>query len=609
MIQAIGLTGALGDQGPAVDDLTFQASPGQVTVLFGGPGAGKTHAVRLMLRLARGRGTTLFRGRPLHRIPHPDREVGVVLGGPVGHPRRTLRGHLRMLAPTAGVPTSQADAVLDVVGLAAVADHRLGRCSRGMVLRLALATALLGDPHTLVLDTPLQRLSERDRAWLRGLLRGFAQAGGTVLATSNDAQETAAVADRVVTLGGGRLLADQPAADFARDRLRSRVAVRSPQADRLAVVLAGEFPTPASSHDTAEQPLTVVRRSSDRLEVYGSSCVRVGETAHRHGIPLHRLEAETSCAHEGPAEKTASPETRALAVPAGRAAGADHRPGAAPALVPRPSRPVRYELRRIATTPAGWLLGTGAVLATCAVALLLGRPEQSALRAVTGWHEALPLPPVALAAGLLGALAFREERRYATLHPAYTGLRRRPPLVTAKALVNGALAVLLYLVCVLAAALVAVLRWGVAGGAALTAEGPGAVAAGGALALGCCWCGLLGAALTRSAVGGLGGLLALSVVAVPVTGTLAAGSTEGLGRGWEPLVTGPLTGDPLARAVILSSAALVCAWGLVAAIARARRAGRPGVRLSGRQGTASPQLRTPRGRPAAEVASTAQAVR
>ncbi|MGB8938771.1 MAG: ATP-binding cassette domain-containing protein, partial [Streptomyces sp.] len=153
MIQAIGLTSNPRQElPPAVDDVSFEARTGRVTALLGAQGAGKTTALRLMLEIQQGRGVTYFRGRPLHRITHPSREVGVLLGEVPGHPGRTVRGQLRMLCAAAGVPVQRADDVLEVVGLVSLRDQRLGTLSRGMDRRLGLACALLADPHTLVLD-------------------------------------------------------------------------------------------------------------------------------------------------------------------------------------------------------------------------------------------------------------------------------------------------------------------------------------------------------------------------------------------------------------------------------------------------------------------------
>ncbi|WP_244308638.1 ATP-binding cassette domain-containing protein, partial [Streptomyces monomycini] len=294
MIQAIGLTGGSREgRRPAVDDLSFEAPAGRITVLLGDEGAGKTTALRLMLQLESGRGVALFRGRPLHRVPNPAREIGVVFGDVPGHPGRTARGHLRMLSAAAGVPASRADDVLDVVGLSGLADEKLGAFSRGMDRRLGLAAALLGDPHTLLLDEPSRDVSPREAAWLHGLLQGYAAQGGAVLVTSSDARAAARLGHRVVTIEDGRLVADQTATDFARTRLRPRVVVRSPHADRLAALLVDEAQRARPGADPqARRAVEVVRESGSRIAVYGSSCAAVGDTAFRHGILVHRLADE-----------------------------------------------------------------------------------------------------------------------------------------------------------------------------------------------------------------------------------------------------------------------------------------------------------------------------
>ncbi|MGW2743689.1 ATP-binding cassette domain-containing protein [Streptomyces sp. NPDC001450] len=286
MIQALGLTSnPRKGHPPAVDDVSFEAPAGRVTVLLGVEGAGKTTALRLMLELQQGRGITYFRDRPLHQIAHPSREVGVLLGDVPGHPARSVRGHLRMLCAAAGVPARRADEVLEVVGLVSLREERLGTLSRGMDRRLGLACALLPDPHTLVLDDPADGLSAREARWLHGMLRAHATQGGTVLFTTADSKEAAREADRVVTLDGGRIVADQEAKEFARTRLRPRVAVRSPHAARLAALLAKEA-------RTDQRSVEVVREGGNRLSVYGSTTADVGETAFRHGILVHQLADE-----------------------------------------------------------------------------------------------------------------------------------------------------------------------------------------------------------------------------------------------------------------------------------------------------------------------------
>lgn len=286
MIQAFGLTSnPRKAHPPAVDDVSFEARAGQVTALLGRAGAGKTTTLKLMLELQHGRGITYFRGRPLHRIAHPAREVGVLLGDVPGHPARSVRGHLRMLCAASGVPARRADEVLEVVGLVSLREERLGTLSRGMDRRLGLACALLPDPHTLVLDEPTDGLSARETQWLHGMLRAHADQGGTVLFTTAEPKEAARTADRVITLDGGRLVADQEARVFARSRLRRRVAVRSPHAARLAALLTKDA-------RTARRSVEVVREGGNRLSVYGSTTADVGEIAFRHGILVHQLADE-----------------------------------------------------------------------------------------------------------------------------------------------------------------------------------------------------------------------------------------------------------------------------------------------------------------------------
>ncbi|MFF3600065.1 ATP-binding cassette domain-containing protein [Kitasatospora indigofera] len=280
MIQITGLTKVYRrGRPPALLDLTLDVRPGLVTALLGPEESGKSTALRLMLDLERGQGVTLFGGRTYRGLRRPEREVGVVLptvGGMAGHPGRTARGHLRMLAAAAGVPTGRADELLEQTRLAAVAGHRLRAFSPGMNRRLILAGALLGAPGTLVLDAPTEGLSPRNIEWFHSFLRSFAVAGGTVLVTTRTPQEAAQLADRVATLEQGRLVADQPVADFRRTRLRPEVSVRGPQMARLADLLLG-------------QGALVRRDGAVGLAVSGIGRTEIGELAYRHGILLHEL--------------------------------------------------------------------------------------------------------------------------------------------------------------------------------------------------------------------------------------------------------------------------------------------------------------------------------
>ncbi|GHC53094.1 ATP-binding cassette domain-containing protein [Streptomyces cinnamoneus] len=527
MIQAIGLTSVpRRHQPPVVDDLTFEARPGRVTVLLGEPGAGKTAALRLLLRLDPGRGVTLFRGRTLDRIPHPTREIGVMLGDVPGHPSRTARSHLRMLSAAAGVPVERADDVLEVVGLSGLADQRLGDFSLGMDRRLGLASALLGDPHTLVLDDPAHGLSPRETAWLHGLLRGYAAQGGAVLVTSRDAQEAGRIGDQVVTIDQGRLIADQDTAAFAGCRLRPRVTVQSPLANRLAHVLAAEADT--ADEVTGGPSVEVVHEGGSRISVYGSTCAAVGEAAFRHGILVHRLAEEVGDTGpvtplqradgrpaDTPADEAAAPE-KAVPRPA---ADAGEGPGGR-LTAPGPVWPLRYELRRATGVRTGWNVAAAALAASLVASVLLARTDASpSLRLLTGWPVWLPLPPAAFAAGLLGALAFGQEFRYPALAPDQGTVPRRLGLLGAKLVVTAGAALLL---AVASAGLdAAVLRLLFGRSAVLLADGWGVPLVGWAgLVLGCAWAGLLAAGLFRSTALGLVAVLAVPTVVVPVLGGL-----------------------------------------------------------------------------------------
>ncbi|MBF9073753.1 ABC transporter ATP-binding protein [Streptacidiphilus fuscans] len=282
--QAIGLTKSYRrGRPPALLDLSFDARPGQVTALLGPEGSGRTTTLRLALGLESGQGTALFHGRPYRRLPHPEREVGAVLSDadrPAGHPGRRARAHLRMMAAAAGVSARRADQLLEQTRLGPAAEHRLRTYSPGMTRRLQLAQALLGDPCTLILDEPTEGLSPKNVEWFHAFLRAFATGGGAVLVTLRSPQEAAVLADRVVTLDDGRLLADQPIDEFRRTRLRDEVSVRGPQVARLGDLLR-------------DSGVAVRREGGNAISVEGLSRTEIGELAFRHGILLHELADQT----------------------------------------------------------------------------------------------------------------------------------------------------------------------------------------------------------------------------------------------------------------------------------------------------------------------------
>ncbi|MFE9023669.1 ATP-binding cassette domain-containing protein [Streptomyces sp. NPDC007808] len=647
MIQAIGLTSdPRKELPPAVDDVSFEARAGHVTALLGASGAGKSTALRLMLELQRGRGITYFRGRPLHRIAHPSREVGVLLGDVPGHPARTVRGHLRMLCAAAGVPARRADEVLEVVGLVSLRDERLGTLSRGMDRRLGLACALLADPHTLVLDAPADGLSTRESRWLYGMLRAHATQGGTVLLTTTDPKEAARTADRVVTLERGRLVADQEAADFARTRLRPRVAVRTPHASRLAALLTKEA-------RAARRSVEVVREGGNRLSVYGSTCAAIGEIAFRHGVLVHQLADEIgdmgpSRPADAPTEAgvdeltaTATATVKADPIPAkaepipakaepipgetestpdesatdagtdtaGRCAtgtatktqtsgsrsstsSADRLPDLPPPIsvrsAPSPLRPLRYEIRRAAGVGTGFLTCAAVLVVSAVTAVLLARVGHTPRpRLYVAWPQELPLPPAALGAGLLGAIAFGDEFRHPALAADRGTVPRRLGLLVAKLLVTSVAALVLAVLTVGCDIEMLYLVYGrelaevPADWLSLSVSWIG-------LMVGCAWAGVLAAGLFRSTTAGLAAVVSVPVLLVPLVQKIMEGPSVRTAAGFplrvrEVLLSQwPFGGErylaavarviaqPVGGALTLSLAALLSAYLLTTLRSRVR---------------------------------------
>jgi ABC-2 type transport system ATP-binding protein len=213
-IQVKGLVKRFGPV-TAVDGLSFEVLPGTVTGFLGPNGAGKTTTLRMLLGLVKpDAGTALINGTAYRDLPEPLHEVGAVLEASSFHPGRTARAHLRIQALAAGVDLSRVYDVLDVTGLASAAGRRIGGFSLGMRQRLGIATALLADPEILILDEPANGLDPDGIRWLRGLLRGFAEEGGTVLVSSHLLAEIAQTVDSVVIIGSGRLLAQGPIASL-----------------------------------------------------------------------------------------------------------------------------------------------------------------------------------------------------------------------------------------------------------------------------------------------------------------------------------------------------------------------------------------------------------
>ena len=276
MITVRGLTKTFGSV-RAVDDLTFTVEPGTVTGFLGPNGAGKSTTMRMMLGLDRPTaGSALVLGQPYAALPTPLRQVGALLDANAMHPGRTGRGHLRILALSNGIPAARVDTVVDQVGLGQAAGRRVKSYSLGMRQRLGIAAALLGDPAVLLFDEPVNGLDLDGVRWIRSLFRGFADEGRTVLVSSHLMSEMQVVADRLVIVGRGRLVADATTQEVLHGLGGQRVRVRTPSAASLADALR-------------RTGATVERLGTDELDVVGLEAHEVGDVALAVRAPVHGL--------------------------------------------------------------------------------------------------------------------------------------------------------------------------------------------------------------------------------------------------------------------------------------------------------------------------------
>jgi ABC-2 type transport system ATP-binding protein len=256
----------------AVDTISFQAHPGQVTGFLGPNGAGKTTTMRMMVGLTEPTaGRVLIGGRPYRQIPNPGREVGILIDASAQHPGRTGRDVLTLGAATMGLPRTRADELLAAVGLTpAEAKRRVRDYSLGMRQRLGLAHALLGDPSVLILDEPANGLDPAGIRWMRSLLRNYADRGGTVLLSSHLLHEVELIADRLVLIGGGRIVADGDRASLqAANRGSETTTVTAADPDRLAQAFdrAGVTHRRADGHLVVEAAAETVWRIAADAEV------------------------------------------------------------------------------------------------------------------------------------------------------------------------------------------------------------------------------------------------------------------------------------------------------------------------------------------------------
>jgi ABC-2 type transport system ATP-binding protein len=261
----------------AIDDLSFTVRPGRVTGFLGPNGAGKSTTMRVILGLdAPTSGRALVGGRRYDGLIRPLREVGSLLDATALHPGRSGWAHLRSMAQANGIGQQRVTDVLRLTGLEGVARRRVGGFSLGMKQRLGIAAALLGDPPVLMFDEPVNGLDPEGILWIRGFFRELAADGRTVLVSSHLMSEMAQVADHLVVIGRGRLLADVSTAELIESSARRDVLLRSPRAGELAGLIKARGGTVTPQDDGA-------------LVVTGLDAAAVGDLAAQHGIAVHAL--------------------------------------------------------------------------------------------------------------------------------------------------------------------------------------------------------------------------------------------------------------------------------------------------------------------------------
>ncbi|HZP71773.1 MAG TPA: ATP-binding cassette domain-containing protein [Gaiellaceae bacterium] len=276
MIEARALTKDYGDK-RAVDGLSFDVRPGVVTGFLGPNGSGKSTTMRLILGLDRPTsGHVTVNGKPYREHRAPLREVGALLEARSTHTGRSARNHLRALAQTHGISNTRVEELIELVGLNDVQKQRAGKFSLGMGQRLGIATALLGDPSTVMLDEPVNGLDPEGIQWIRTMLRRLASEGRTVFVSSHLMSEMALTADHLIVIGRGRLIADTSVADFVARASKDIVRVRTPTPEKLAAAVE-------------RLGATVGHTDDGYLEVSGLKVEAVGEAAAAASVVLHEL--------------------------------------------------------------------------------------------------------------------------------------------------------------------------------------------------------------------------------------------------------------------------------------------------------------------------------
>ncbi len=263
----------------AVDDISFKVETGKVTGFLGPNGAGKSTAMRLMLGLDNGGGSTLFDGKPLHAHQKPSQVVGILLEAKAFHPTRTAAVHLRVLAEAGNIPASRVGEVLEIVGLSDVAKKRPGKFSLGMSQRLGIAAAILGQPKYLLLDEPANGLDPEGIHWLRQFIKDYADQGNAVFVSSHLLSEMSLMADDLVVIGKGKLITTGTVEDLVSAAKGAGVFVRSTKQSVLERAL--------------KQREIAFEKTKGGLRVAGSKTDDVGKIAFEANVPLLELSKQS----------------------------------------------------------------------------------------------------------------------------------------------------------------------------------------------------------------------------------------------------------------------------------------------------------------------------
>lgn len=262
----------------ATDNLSFTIPSGQVTGFLGPNGSGKSTTMRCIVGLDKpNHGHALIKGVPYSQLRSPLTTVGALLDAKAFHPARTARQQLSVVAETHGFPKSRIDEILNVTGLADVANKKVKGFSLGMGQRLGIATAMLGNPEYLLLDEPVNGLDPDGVRWVRDLVKNHARIGGTVLISSHLMSEMAMTATNLVVIGGGRLIASGPIKQFTESAGHTTVRVAGPDLSAIGQTLAQMNP----QHERVD--------NRDTLIIQGATAAEIGHALHVAGLEIHEL--------------------------------------------------------------------------------------------------------------------------------------------------------------------------------------------------------------------------------------------------------------------------------------------------------------------------------